>query len=288
MTQFVLSYGPLFDLVCIYSILAFSQYISLRAGVFSLATPAFALVGAYCGGILLKETGLGPLASTLAATLLGTGVGLFLSLPLARLRGGFQAIATIGFVQIMVALTLYAEPLTGGALGLNGIPKVATTPWLLGALIATMVFLTTINRTSIGRAFDAIRQDITVASSLGISVPHFFRLNFALSGAIGGLGGCLLAFNTYSITADEFGFSLLVVVLAAVILGGRSMVAGPVVGTIILLALPELARPLRDQRLLLQGALLVVMIIYMPQGLIDSTVHQWRRLRPKVLSKVAP
>jgi branched-chain amino acid transport system permease protein len=273
---FLAAYKPVFDLVCIYSILAFSQYVSLRGGAFSLATSGFALIGAYCGGILLKETMFGPLLSALAATLLGTAVGLFLALPLARLRGGFQAIATIGFVEIMVSLTLYAEPLTGGALGLNAIPKVATTPWLVVSLTVVVALMTTIKRTGIGRAFDVIREDTTIASALGISVRRFLRLNFALSGSLGALGGCLLAFNTYSISAEEFGFPLLVVVLAGVILGGRSLVAGPIVGTVILLALPEVARPLRDQRLLLQGGLLIFVIIYLPQGIVDSVAQRSR------------
>ena len=272
------SYGPLFDLACIYSILSFSQYVSLRAGAFSLGTPGFALIGAYCGGILVKA-GFGGLASTVAATCLGAFAGLVLALPLARLQGGFQAIATIAFFQIMVSLALFAEPLTGGALGLNAIPKVATTPWLVAALVLTTALLFVINRTGIGRAFDAIRQDMTVARSLGISVPRFLRLNFVLSGAIGALGGCLLAFNTYSVSPGEFGFSLLVAALAGVILGGRSMVAGPILGAFILILLPEFARPLKDQRLLLQGILLIVIIIYVPQGIVDSVVHRWREHR---------
>ena len=272
------SYGPLFDLACIYSILSFSQYVSLRAGAFSLGTPGFALIGAYCGGILVKA-GFGGLASAVAATCLGAFAGLVLALPLARLQGGFQAIATIAFFQIMVSLALFAEPLTGGALGLNAIPKVATTPWLVTALVLTAALLFVINRTGIGRAFDAIRQDMTVARSLGISVPRFLRLNFVLSGAIGALGGCLLAFNTYSVSPGEFGFSLLVAALAGVILGGRSMVAGPILGAFILILLPEFARPLKDQRLLLQGILLIVIIIYVPQGIVDSVVHRLREHR---------
>jgi len=283
MTQLATSYGPVFDLACIYSILSFSQYISLRAGAFSLGTPGFALIGAYAGGILLKETWLGPFASTLAAVAMGGAAAFVLALPLARLRGGFQAIATIAFMQIMIAIALYAEPLTGGALGLNAIPKVAVTPWLLGALVLTAAILSVINRTGIGRAFDAIRQDTTVASSLGISVPRYIRLNFAISGAFAALGGCLLALNTYSVSPTEFGFELLTVVLAGVVLGGRSMVAGPILGSFILMLLPEVARPLHDQRLLLQGVLLIVIIIYLPNGIVDSAVHwfrRWRQARP--------
>lgn len=276
MTVFIKTYLPLFDIVCIYGVLALSQYVALRAGLFSLATPAFAAVGGYASAYLLKETSLGPLLSGAAGTILGCISGLILALPLAKLRGAFQAIATIGLVQIVVSLALYAEPITGGAMGFNAIPKVATTGTVLITLIAVMALLVVINYTKIGQAFDAIRQDHTMAMSVGISVQTYFFYAFALSGAIGGLGGCLLAFNTYSIQPEVFSFSLLVIVLAAVILGGRSSVAGPVVGTLFLVVLPELVRSLADQRLLLQGALLIVVIIYLPRGIVDSLIHWWK------------
>ncbi len=276
MGVFIATYRPLFDLICIYCVLAFSQYVALRAGLFSLATPGFAAIGGYAGAFLLKQTPIGSLLAGAAAIACGIVAGLFLSLPLAKLRGAFQAIATIGFVQIMVSLALYAQPLTGGALGLNAIPKVANTGSLVLIVAVLTALLAVINRSGIGRAFDAIRQDYTVAMSLGISINAYFRYAFALSGAIGGLGGCLLAFNTYSIQPDVFGFPLLVLVVAAVILGGRSSVAGPLVGTLFLMVLPELARPLADQRLLLQGALLVIVIIYLPQGIVDSLVNRWK------------
>lgn len=279
MAEFFVTYHALFDLICIYAVLALSQYVALRAGLFSLATPGFASIGGYAGAILLKATPLGAIASATGAVLCGVLAGLFLSLPLAKLRGAFQSIATIGFVQIMVSLTLYAQPLTGGPLGLNAIPKVATTGWIMGVLIGLCALLAVVNRSGIGRAFDAIRQDYTVAMSLGISVSRYFRYAFALSGAIGALGGCLLAFNTYSIQPDVFGFPMLVLVIAAVILGGRSMIAGPLVGTAFLIILPELIRPLADARLLLQGLLLILVIIYLPQGIVDSLTHRWKLRR---------
>jgi branched-chain amino acid transport system permease protein len=281
MGNFIATYRPLFDLMCIYAVFAFSQYVALRAGLFSLATAGFASIGGYAGAYLLKETALGPVLAAACAILCGVAAGLFLSLPLAKLRGAFQAIATIGFVQIMVSLTLYAAPITGGALGLNAIPKVASTGVLVAIVIVLTALLAIVNRSGVGRAFDAIRQDYTVAMSLGISINRYFRYAFALSGAVGALGGCLLAFDTYSIQPDLFGFPLLVFSIAAVILGGRSSVAGPLVGTLFLMVLPELARPLADERLLLQGALLILVIIYWPRGIVDSLMQRWRERAAK-------
>jgi branched-chain amino acid transport system permease protein len=270
----ILAYVSLLDAICVYSILALSQYIALRGGLYSLATPAFALIGAYGGGILIKDYKLDPFLCTVLATAMGILAGLLLSVPLAKLRGGFQAIATIGFGQILISLVLYAENLTGGALGFNAIPKVATTPVLVLALAAVVIFLSVLNRSSIGCAFDTIRQDDTVAASLGISVARYFRLNFAISGALGALGGCLLAFNTHSISPEEFGFPLLVILIASVCVGGRASIIGAIIGTTILLTLPELIRPFRDQRLLLQGIILIAVIIYLPNGIIDSLTER--------------
>jgi len=283
----ILAYVSLLDAVCVFSILALSQYIALRGGLYSLATPAFALIGAYGGGTLLKDYKLDPFLCTALATAMGILAGLLLSVPLAKLRGGFQAIATIGFGQILISLVLYAENLTGGALGLNAIPKVATTPVLLLALAAVVVFLSVLKRSSIGCACEAIRQDDTVAASLGISVARYFRLNFAVSGALGAFGGCLLAFNTHSISPEEFGFPLLVVLIAGVCLGGRASVLGAIIGTAILLTLPELIRPLRDQRLLLQGAVLIAVIIYLPNGIIDSLVERVSEYRARARHGIA-
>jgi len=287
MLAFVSSYTPLFDLVLIYSLIALSQYVSFRGGVLSLAPAGFTLIGAYTGAIMIKSTGLGAMAGICASIAMGACAGLLLALPLARLRGVFPAIATIGFVQIVVSLALYAEPLTGGAVGLTAIPKVATTPCLVAALAAVVGLLSVINRSNVGSAFDAIRQDVTVAESLGIRVAHYYRVNFALSGAIGAVAGCLLAYNTYAITPEEFGFGMLVFAATAVILGGRSSIAGAIIGTAILLVLPELARPLHDQRLLMQGALLIVIITYLPQGIVD-TARELLRQRRSVRHPVVP
>jgi branched-chain amino acid transport system permease protein len=284
MLDLFLTYQSLLDAICVYAILALSQYISFRGGVFSLATPGFALLGAYGGAIILRDYALSPVLCLVLATLIGILAGLLLSVPLARLKGGFQAIATIGFAQILISLVLYAERLTGGALGLNAIPKTMTTPALLAALLAVVAFLSVLNRGGIGVAFDAIRQDDTVAASLGISVARFFRLNFAVSGALGAFGGCLLAFNTHSISPEEFGFPLLVAVLGAVILGGRASVAGPIVGTAFLLILPEVIRSLRGQRLLFEGVLLIAFIIYLPNGIVDTTLQRFAASRARGLS----
>jgi branched-chain amino acid transport system permease protein len=277
--EFFLIYQPVIDTICVAIGIALSQYIALRAGLFALATAGFASIGAYAAAIVLKRADVAPWIAVLLGTSCGLVAGLILALPLARVKGHFQAIATLAFVEIVRTLALYAEPLTGGARGINAIPKVVSTGHLVAALAVVMVLLIVVNRTGIGRAFDAIRQDETVAKSLGISISRFHALAFGLSAAIAGLFGSLLALNTYSIAPEEFGFSLVVAAIGAVILGGRTSVLGPAVGATILVVLPELARPLADYRFLLHGALLIVAITYLPQGIVDVLIAQWKRLR---------
>ena len=279
MTDLVAGYLPLLNLVILNCGLALSQYAVLRAGVFSVATAGLASIGAYTAGILILRYGVPAPLAIAAGTIMGMLAALILSLPLARLRGVFQAIATVAMVQIILSVTLYADDITGGANGLNGIPKLVDTP-ALTVFIATCVYLLySLGRARTGAAFDAIRQDETVAVSLGISVARYQALAFALSGAIAGATGALMACHNHSVVPEEFGFDMLVTVLAYVVLGGRQSVAGPIVGAVILSLLPEVARPLADNRLIIHGALLMLVIIYLPHGIVDSLAIARRRRR---------
>ena len=280
MIDYLVAYRSLLDLVLINTILAFSQYVVLRAGVFSIATAGFAAIGAYVAANAVLAWGWPAPLGLLAAVALGTGAGLLLALPLARLRGVFQAIATLAFVQLVLSVTQNATTLTGGALGINGIPRWATTPILLIAAGGAFYMLWSLGRSWIGQAFDTIRQDETVAVSLGIDVSRAHLLAFALSGALAGLGGGLDAYHGYSITPDAFGFRLLVACLTFVVLGGRVSPLGPLVGAAILTALPEIARPFRDYALLVHGCLLIAAITWLPDGVVDTVA---RRLRARTL-----
>jgi len=174
---------------------------------------------------------------------------------------------------------VFAEGLTGGAMGMNGIPKVVGTWTLLLAVCATIYLMTAISATRLGRAFDAIRQDEAVALSLGVSVRRTQSIAFAVSGAIAGLFGGLEAFHGYALEPNQFGFSFLVAILSYVVLGGRRSVVGPVIGTAVLVALPEISRPLADYRTLVFGVLLMLVIAYMPRGIVDTLFEYGQRRR---------
>jgi branched-chain amino acid transport system permease protein len=287
-SDFLNTYHHLFNVFLIGSGYALSQWVVMRAGVFSVATAGMASIGAYAAAILTTRMGWHYLASLAAALVLGAAVGLLLSWPLARLRGVFQAIATLAFVQVVMAFALYSDNLTGGAMGLNAIPTLVGTVETLIALVLVVYLMTAISATRLGRAFEAIRQNEAVASSLGVSVNFHQALAFAISGAIAGLFGGLEAFQSFTLFPATFGFPAVIAALSSVVLGGRRSVAGPIVGAAILLALPEISRPLADYRMALYGAILMLVIAFLPRGIVDTGLLALRRRRIARLSPPEP
>jgi len=272
MIDFFFTYESLFDLILVNALLAMSQYVVLRAGVFSLGTAGFAALGAYGCALLVTRAGWPPALAIAAGMAIGTAASVLLALPLSRLRGVFQAVATLAFVQIVLSATQNWVELTNGALGINGIPKVVGLGTLTVVTLLVVAFLVAMGRFSFGRALDVIREDETVAVSLGISVPRYHRIAFIMSGALAGLAGGLHACNSYTITPGEFGFQMLVNVLAMVVLGGRTSVWGALAGAAILSTLPELFRVFADYRNMVQGVLMMLVIVYLPRGVADSFI----------------
>lgn len=285
MLSFFSTYQSLFDHILVNVLFAASQYVVLRAGVFSLGSAGFAALGAYCTALLTTKLGWNPWLSAVAGMLLGTFASVLLALPLSRLRGVFQAVATLAFVQIVMSVTQNWVSVTNGPMGVNSIPHAAGTLSLFCIMVVVVTFLVMMGRYSFGRALDVIREDETVAVSLGISVPYYHRIAFILSGALAGLSGSLHALSSYSITPQDYGFGLLVAALAMVVLGGRTTVWGAVVGAVVLTSLPEIFRVFADYRAVVQGVLLMLVIVYLPRGLADTVIAHWkdRQLRARAV-----
>lgn len=278
MMEFLRANQAIFDVFLLTLGFAYSQQIVLRSGVFSLASAAFAALGAYCTAIVVVRLGAPTLLGVIAGMLLGGLAGYLVSIPLARLRGVYQAIATLALVEVVVALALYAEPITGGAVGFNNIPKTVGTLELLIAVAIVIYLLHALSISRIGRGFDALRQDEYVAASLGVSSRKLHTLSFIGSGLIGGLFGGLQSMYSYSVEPHVFGFGFMVTTLAAIIVGGRRSLIGPVIGSAIVILLPEISRPLAEYRQVVVGAVLVLVVIFAPQGLGDTFIS-WLRHR---------
>jgi branched-chain amino acid transport system permease protein len=278
-----LIYGSVFQFALLASALGLSIYVTLRTGLLSLANAGFMSIGAYVGALMTIHWNTPLFVSTVGGALAAGVIGLLLGLPVLRLSDVYLAIATIGFGEVVRVFMLNVDDLidgtlTGGALGLNNIPR-NTETWHLIVFVALLVYLfVRIDRSAIGRALDAIRQDSTVAATMGINVVLYRNLAFVLGAIIAGAAGVLSAHLTYFISPNEFGFNAAVRILTFAILGGFTHWLGPIVGAFILTFLPEILRFLGEYRPIVNGIILMLAIIYLPRGLVDPRF--WRRLLP--------
>ena len=273
------------------ALLGLSVYLPLAAGQLSLATPAFYAIGGLVAALLStgpmappmvpdgaggQAPGLFPLGSLvlemgLAALVVGL-LALALGQAVLRLRGIYLAIATIALVEI-VRVAILNLPFTGGAQGIFGIPQPFRDPWGYVLLTATVLALVSwcVNRlevTSLGRKMAAIREDELAARSLGIASTRVKLIAFVASAVVAGITGVIAAHYLNTWNARQGTFDGAVTTLAFVILGGSRSWLGPVIGGLVLTALPELLRPVGDLRLVVFGLVILLGPVLFPQGLI--------------------
>ena len=276
--EFFRTYATAIAVIGISALLALSVWLTLYAGQLTLGNAAFMGVGAYVSALLGRHLD----TPFPVALLIGSVAAAALALPLGsivfRLRGVYLAIATLAFGEI-VRVVLLATPITGRGQGLNGIPP-KTELWhiYLSVLVVAYV-LWRVQGSTIGRAWAAIREDEIASASQGIAVGRHKLAAFVIGALIAGWAGGLSAHVTFSIDPSDFGFTKAVQVLVFAVVGGTPNVLGPILGAGLLTALPELLRPLKDYRDIFQGAILLLVIIYLPRGLVTFVdVRRTRRL----------
>ncbi|MCC9000229.1 MAG: high-affinity branched-chain amino acid ABC transporter permease LivM [Candidatus Contendobacter sp.] len=274
------------------------------AGLLVLGYAAFYAVGAYAYALLAQHFGLSfwlclPIAGALAAL-----TGFLLGLPVLRLRGDYLAIVTLGFGEITRLLLNNLNVLTGGPDGIGNIPR----PTLFGlefnrraseggatfhdffglnysgdygviflyllGLALVLLILFVINRLlrmPLGRAWEALREDEIACRSLGLN-PTVIKLSaLTLSAAFAGLAGAFFATRQGYINPESFTFIESAMVLAIVVLGGMGSQWGVMLAAIAITALPELAREFNEYRMLAFGLVMVLMMIWRPQGLLPAS-----------------
>lgn len=268
------------------------------AGQVSLGHAALFGIGAYTSAILTTRYGYSFWVGLPAAVLVTGLVGSVLGLPSLRVRHDFLVLATMGINFVVVALFKYVS-FFGGAMGIVGIPA----PSILGhsfrggipylALVwiyAALVWLVSwhVSRTWVGLGFHTIRLDEDAAESVGVSVPRFKIYAFVLSSALAGGAGALYGHFIGSLFPDTFAFVESIVILSMVIFGGVGTLRGPIVGAMVLKAAPEMLRFVQDYRFTLYGALLVLMMLFQPQGLLGDESWLWQRLQAWFGRRPAP
>lgn len=258
------------------ALLALSIYLTLSCGMLAIANAAFMGIGAYASALLTMKYGL-PFPLAMAAGMAAPALMAFvIGKPTLRLSGVYLAMATLAFGEVVRIALLNAESVTGGALGLNGIPQ-STQWWHVAlALVLTLALLWRLRRSKVGRAFESIKEDETAAGLMGIDVGAHKMLAFVLGAAIAGLAGTLNAHLTFFIGPSEYGFDRAVDILTMAILGGIGNLTGPVIGAVILTLLPEMLRSFKDFRLVVNGFILVLIVLFLPKGIWDpGHFRQW-------------
>jgi branched-chain amino acid transport system permease protein len=268
-------------------------------GQISLGQGGFLAVGAYSAGVVATKSDLSPIVGVLVAVLVTAAVGAFFGLPALRLKGLYLAIATLASQQIIVWLITHWDFLTGGvdALVLEPATVFGWTPtgdfewyWVIVSFAAlATITATNLFRTSVGRAFVAIRDHDIAAEVIGVDPARYKVLAFAVSSAFVGLAGALTAYWTQILTWERFTLDVSILYLAMIIVGGLGSVSGSIYGAAFMIAIPAyldqlslrvsadsiLATDLPAIKLLIFGLTIVLFLIFEPRGL----ARIWQRAR---------
>jgi len=302
MDFFNIYYLQIITFLAINAILALSFYLPLAAGQLSLGSAGFMSIGAYTAAILSINYGLPIFITMIAGALAAAFVGILLGFPALRLTGVYLAIATLGFGEVVRVLFLNLK-ITNGALGIPGIPNLngyfsglyqtwglqgdtlgldlprlsALTTLLFCYLVLAIcvVFILRQQKSRVGRAMAAIKADEVASGVMGIGTTYVKMMAFTQGAFLAGLAGGLSAHVTNFIAPGDFDYHRAIDILLFVVLGGSELVWGGLLGAAILSVMPEFLRFMQDFRWIIFGALLVVMMVFRPQGLLDQQVLNW-------------
>ena len=265
--DFLFTYQNLVYSLGVNGLLALSMYVVLAVGQLSIGQAAFMGLGAYVSTLLTLKLGLAFPLVLLAAMMVPALAALVVGAPTLRLSGVYLALATIGLGEVQRIVFINAE-LTGGALGLSGIPTKGGLISIYGSLALALLAFVFVARSKIGRAMEAMREDELAAGALGVDLPAYKLGALVVSAMLAGLAGALNAHVSSFISPNDYGFDAAVTILSFALLGGIGSPFGPVLGAFILTLLPEVLRPLADYKTVVNGAIIVIAVIFMPRGLL--------------------
>ena len=252
-------------------------------GQFSLGHAGFMAVGAYTSATVTMFLGprwLGGSGSSLlflpaltAGGLAAAVAGLMVGVPSLRLKGDYLAIVTLGFGEIIRVIFRNMESV-GGALGLQGIPAYTNLFWTFTFAALTIYVVTSLVNSTYGRGFIAVHDDEVAASAMGVNTVRLKLLAFAIGAFLAGAAGTVNAHFGRQVSPESYSFLESVTLLAAVVLGGMGTVPGALIGSTILILIPEKLRAFQDPRLLLFGVALILMMRFRPEGFVPSRRRQ--------------
>jgi len=201
--------------------------------------------------------------------------GIAIGVPALRLRGDYLAIITLGFGEV-IRVIINNIGITGGAQGFTGIPKISTFDNVFWITIFVVFFIYTLTHSRQGRAILSIREDEIAAEAVGVKTTKFKVMGFAIAAAIAGVGGGLYAHYIAFLDPNTFNFMRSTEILVIVVLGGMGSLTGSILAAIVLTIMPEALRSFANYRLLLYSFLLVVMMIFRPEGIFGTKEFSWQ------------
>ena len=255
------------------------------AGLLDLGYVAFYAVGAYTYALLHHHFGLSFWQVLPLGGLFGAFFGILLGFPVLLLRGDYLAIVTLGFGEIIRLILENWNDFSFGPSGIANIPRpgffglemslnqsITYLYYLMIILVLITIFVVNRLRNSrIGRAWLALREDEIACQAMGIDKTKTKLTAFALGASWAGMAGVIFAAKTTFINPASFTFLESAIILSIVVLGGMGSITGVVLGAFILILLPEYLRAFADYRMLLFGAIMVMMMVFRPQGMVSSS-----------------
>lgn len=269
------------NLICINMIMAVSLNLTVGVlGQINLGHAGFMAIGAYSAGLFLKTGIVTGLPAFVLSLIVGGFVaaifGILIGLPVLRLTGDYLAIVTLAFGEIIRVLIENLD-FTGGAQGLAGIPttKDFWKFFFMAVFVITMIFTWAESRH--GRTVLSIRDNELAAEACGINITRYKTQAFTLSAIFAGIAGALYAQNIGVLAANIFNYNKSFDYLVMVVLGGMGSITGAIFSSIGLTIIPELLKPLAEWRMVIYAIILIVVMIFRPQGLLGRKEFSIRR-----------
>ncbi len=268
------------------------------AGQVSLGHAAFYGLGAFLSGILSATYGVQPWIALAMAAAITAAVAYATAFPIFRLRGHYLAMATLGFGIIVYILFVELKQLTGGPSGLPGIPPLALGPLVFdsdlkfyylawASCLGVLLVSRNLVNSRVGRALRAVHGNEEAARSLGIDIGRFKMKVFVLSAVYASLAGSLYAHYTTFVSPQPFGFLFSVRLVVMVVIGGMASIWGAIFGTATVTLLGDLLQGFGEMDTVVFGLILILVMIFMPQGLFRGVVEMWERAGARAHSVAA-
>ncbi len=248
-------------------------------GLFSLGQAAFMAIGGYVAAVLVKNLSVPVPLAVIAAIATGTLAGLLVGYPTVRLRRDYISLVTLGFGEAIVAVLNNSANITGGAMGISGIPQLTTLPVLGVSVIVCLAIVILYKNSKYGRQCLALRSDELAAKSMGIDVCHIKLVTFLLASAITSYSGVLFGFYTTYLEPAAFNWIISAEWTIIVFVGGVNSLTGTVLATILLSGLPELLRFAAEWRIAIYCVIVLLIINYRTSGIMGERELAWSVVR---------